>query len=49
MTGVHERKAIKDWVSAKGADEDILEILPTLDRRRARLQPAVAPPGGCRP
>jgi hypothetical protein len=30
MTGVHERKAVRDWVSAKGADEDIVALLPTL-------------------
>jgi hypothetical protein len=30
MTGVHERRAIRDWVSAKGADVNIVDLLPTL-------------------
>jgi len=30
MTGPHERKAIESWVSEKGAELDIVEVLPKL-------------------
>ena len=31
MTGPHERKAIESWVSEKGIDEDIAQVLPHLE------------------
>lgn len=37
MTGAHERKAIRDWVHAVGADENILDVLPTLDVAHAHV------------
>jgi hypothetical protein len=37
MTGPQERKAIEQWVSAQGVDEDIAEILPTLKPGRPHV------------
>jgi hypothetical protein len=37
MTGVHERKAIRDWVHTVGADENILELLPALPVAHAHV------------
>ncbi|MDB4915653.1 MAG: hypothetical protein JWM95_3297 [Gemmatimonadetes bacterium] len=30
MTGAHERKAIREWIATVGADENILNVLPSL-------------------
>lgn len=37
MSGSHERKAIRDWVQAVGADEKILDVLPTLEVAHAHV------------
>lgn len=31
MTGPHERKALKYWLTGKGFEEDLADVLPTLD------------------
>lgn len=37
MTGVHERKAVENWIADKGIDEDISAILPKLEVGEARI------------
>jgi len=37
MTGPHERKTIKEWVYEKGADVDIVELLPKLEVGQAHV------------
>lgn len=37
MTGTHERKAIEAWISDKGIDEDITQILPKLEIGEVRI------------
>jgi hypothetical protein len=37
MTGAHERKAIKEWITHVGADENMLNILPSLPVGQAHV------------
>jgi hypothetical protein len=37
LTGLHERKAVKDWISDKGLDENLIESLPSLPPGHAHV------------